>query len=40
MAQVVAGAVGPPTIEGINEIFTPGKAWSDSTGLIYDVEEP
>ena len=42
MPQVL-GSVGilreaPP--EEINQIFAPGETWADSSGLIYDVEEP
>lgn len=39
MAQVVLGNLSTPE-EAINQIFTPGKTWADSTGLIYNVEEP
>ena len=43
MSQVL-GAVGHlsevESTEQINEIFAPGKTWSDSTGLIYNVETP
>ncbi len=41
MSQVL-GALRPirKVPEEINQIFTPGETWADSSGLIYDVEEP
>ncbi len=35
--QIMISVVDSLQVEGI---FTPGKVWSDSTGLVYNVEEP